>query len=104
MRYVSSQIFSCLFGIEPPDLFFNRSTNLCETFYVQPLGNVSEWFKELTLKDSGVLYEDPYVQVYLTSSYVSCIEWIFTLICVHMLAEVMQTEGVRNLFGCDQIL
>lgn len=36
---------------------------------VQPLGNVSEWFKELTLKDSGVLYEDPYVQIGLKAEW-----------------------------------
>lgn len=30
---------------------------------IQPLRNVAEWFKELSMKDSGVLYEDPYVQV-----------------------------------------
>ena len=33
---------------------------------IQPLRNVAEWFKELSMKDSGVLYEDPYVQVCLS--------------------------------------
>ena len=30
---------------------------------VLPIGDVSEWYRKLTLSDSGVLYEDPYVQV-----------------------------------------
>ncbi|XP_022854310.1 AP-2 complex subunit alpha-1-like isoform X2 [Olea europaea var. sylvestris] len=30
---------------------------------VQPLGNIAERFHALCLKDSGVLYEDPYIQI-----------------------------------------
>lgn len=29
----------------------------------QPIGNIAERFQALCLKDSGVLYEDPYIQV-----------------------------------------
>ncbi|KAG0627347.1 hypothetical protein M758_2G193500 [Ceratodon purpureus] len=36
---------------------------------VQPLRNVAEWFKELSMKDSGVLYEDPYVQIGLKAEW-----------------------------------
>jgi len=36
---------------------------------VQPLRNVAEWFKELVVKDSGVLYEDPYVQIGLKAEW-----------------------------------
>lgn len=36
---------------------------------VQPLRNVSEWFKELSIKDSGVLYEDPFVQIGLKAEW-----------------------------------
>lgn len=32
---------------------------------LQPIGNIDERFHALCLKDSGVLYEDPYIQVYL---------------------------------------
>ncbi|XVE79327.1 hypothetical protein DITRI_Ditri14bG0049300 [Diplodiscus trichospermus] len=34
-----------------------------ETNTVQPIGNVAERFHALCLKDSGVLYEDPYIQI-----------------------------------------
>ncbi|KAL8092503.1 AP-2 complex subunit alpha-1-like [Apium graveolens] len=34
-----------------------------QTNTVQPIGNVAERFYALCLKDSGVLYEDPYVQI-----------------------------------------
>ncbi|WOG95938.1 hypothetical protein DCAR_0415267 [Daucus carota subsp. sativus] len=34
-----------------------------QTNSVQPIGNVAERFHALCLKDSGVLYEDPYVQI-----------------------------------------
>ncbi|KAJ4979568.1 hypothetical protein NE237_010348 [Protea cynaroides] len=30
---------------------------------VQPIGNIAEKFQALCLKDSGVLYEDPYIQI-----------------------------------------
>ncbi|MED6224350.1 hypothetical protein PIB30_083117 [Stylosanthes scabra] len=30
---------------------------------VQPIGNISERFQALCVKDSGVLYEDPYIQI-----------------------------------------
>lgn len=30
---------------------------------VQPIGNIAERFQALCLKDSGVLYEDPYIQI-----------------------------------------
>ncbi|XP_024380212.1 AP-2 complex subunit alpha-1 isoform X1 [Physcomitrium patens] len=36
---------------------------------VQPLKSVSEWFRELSVKDSGVLYEDPYVQIGLKAEW-----------------------------------
>lgn len=32
---------------------------------LQPIGNIADRFNALCMKDSGVLYEDPYVQVYL---------------------------------------
>ena len=32
---------------------------------VQPIGNIAERFQALCVKDSGVLYEDPYIQVFL---------------------------------------
>ncbi|KAG5118740.1 hypothetical protein JHK82_033160 [Glycine max] len=31
---------------------------------MQPIGNTGERFCSLCLKDSGVLYEDPYIQVF----------------------------------------
>ncbi|KAJ7981101.1 AP-2 complex subunit alpha [Quillaja saponaria] len=34
-----------------------------ETYSVQPIGNISERFRALCFKDSGVLYEDPYIQI-----------------------------------------
>ncbi|XVE59498.1 hypothetical protein DITRI_Ditri05aG0050500 [Diplodiscus trichospermus] len=34
-----------------------------QTNTVQPIGNIAERFHALCLKDSGVLYEDPYVQI-----------------------------------------
>ncbi|GMI97225.1 hypothetical protein like AT5G22780 [Hibiscus trionum] len=34
-----------------------------QTNTVQPIGNIAERFHALCLKDSGVLYEDPYIQV-----------------------------------------
>ncbi|GMH12652.1 hypothetical protein Nepgr_014493 [Nepenthes gracilis] len=33
------------------------------TSAVQPIGNIAERFQNLCLKDSGVLYEDPYIQI-----------------------------------------
>ena len=34
---------------------------------LQPIGNIAERFYALCLKDSGVLYEDPYIQVSIFS-------------------------------------
>ncbi|XP_031100456.1 AP-2 complex subunit alpha-1-like isoform X1 [Ipomoea triloba] len=34
-----------------------------QTNTVQPIGNITERFQALCLKDSGVLYEDPYIQI-----------------------------------------
>ncbi|KAK8683384.1 hypothetical protein V6N13_039445 [Hibiscus sabdariffa] len=34
-----------------------------QTNTVQPIGNIDERFRALCLKDSGVLYEDPYIQI-----------------------------------------
>ncbi|XWS73975.1 hypothetical protein CRYUN_Cryun02cG0175500 [Craigia yunnanensis] len=34
-----------------------------QTNTVQPIGNIAERFHSLCLKDSGVLYEDPYIQI-----------------------------------------
>ncbi|KAK4492238.1 hypothetical protein RD792_003039, partial [Penstemon davidsonii] len=34
-----------------------------QTNTVQPIGNIAERFQALCLKDSGVLYEDPYIQI-----------------------------------------
>lgn len=34
-----------------------------QTSSVQPIGNIAERFHALCLKDSGVMYEDPYIQV-----------------------------------------
>lgn len=36
---------------------------ICFCFPKQPIGNIAERFHALCLKDSGVLYEDPYIQV-----------------------------------------
>jgi AP-2 complex subunit alpha len=33
---------------------------------MQPTGSIEDWFRALSLKDSGILYEDPYIQVGLT--------------------------------------
>jgi AP-2 complex subunit alpha len=33
-------------------------------FGIQPVGSVEDWYKALIIKDSGILYEDPYVQVH----------------------------------------
>lgn len=32
-------------------------------FGLQPIGSVEDWFNALVIKDSGILYEDPFVQV-----------------------------------------
>lgn len=32
-------------------------------FFLQPIGSIAERFHALCLKDSGILYEDPYIQV-----------------------------------------
>lgn len=29
----------------------------------QPIGSTADWFNALSVKDSGVLYEDPHLQV-----------------------------------------
>ncbi|PSR95230.1 AP-2 complex subunit alpha-2 like [Actinidia chinensis var. chinensis] len=34
-----------------------------QTNNVQPIGSIAERFQDLCLKDSGVLYEDPYIQI-----------------------------------------
>ncbi|XP_059300392.1 AP-2 complex subunit alpha-1-like [Lycium ferocissimum] len=34
-----------------------------QTATVQPIGNIAERFHALCLKDSGILYEDPYIQI-----------------------------------------
>ncbi|KAH0660797.1 hypothetical protein KY289_029545 [Solanum tuberosum] len=34
-----------------------------QTATVQPIGNIAERFQALVLKDSGILYEDPYIQI-----------------------------------------
>ncbi|XP_055829664.1 AP-2 complex subunit alpha-1-like [Solanum dulcamara] len=34
-----------------------------QTATVQPIGNIAERFHALVLKDSGILYEDPYIQI-----------------------------------------
>eukprot|EP00250_Pteridium_aquilinum_P009920 c19029_g1_i1 orf=654-3710(-) len=36
---------------------------------VQPIGNIKDWFKSLCVKDSGVLYEDPYIQIGLKAEW-----------------------------------
>ncbi|MED6206027.1 hypothetical protein PIB30_118965 [Stylosanthes scabra] len=36
---------------------------------VQPIGNIAERFHSLCLKDSGVLYEDPYIQIGLKAEW-----------------------------------
>ncbi|KAL1323532.1 hypothetical protein HN51_033839 [Arachis hypogaea] len=36
---------------------------------VQPIGNIAERFRSLCLKDSGVLYEDPYIQIGLKAEW-----------------------------------
>jgi len=36
---------------------------------VQPIGSIAEWFKALAVKDSGVIYEDPYVQIGIKSDW-----------------------------------
>ncbi|CAI5989054.1 unnamed protein product, partial [Closterium sp. NIES-64] len=39
------------------------------TAVVQPLGSVAEWFRALMGKDSGVLYEDPHLQIGVKSEW-----------------------------------
>ncbi|EFJ19547.1 hypothetical protein SELMODRAFT_233268 [Selaginella moellendorffii] len=36
---------------------------------VQPTGNLIEWFNALCYKDTGILYEDPYVQIGIKAQY-----------------------------------
>lgn len=36
---------------------------------VQPIGDVADWYRRLMLSDSGVLYEDPYIQVGVKMSF-----------------------------------
>jgi AP-2 complex subunit alpha len=36
---------------------------------MQPIGNIEDWFRALSLKDSGVLYEDPYIQIGIKSDW-----------------------------------
>jgi len=44
--------------------------------YLQPIGNIADRFNALCLKDSGVLYEDPYIQVYCQATFsLSCHCW-----------------------------
>lgn len=68
----------------------NRNTNwmfFVEKYFfmswLQPIGNIAERFQALCLKDSGVLYEDPYIQVCYSSvfgdSYVVLKEVVFLL-------------------------
>jgi hypothetical protein len=66
---------------------------------MQPLRNVSEWFKELSMKDSGVLYEDPFVQVCLSRTLL--FYWVHLIrvhdhcfIYVNNLPLVMHIEGL----------
>ncbi|KAI4334294.1 hypothetical protein L6164_019004 [Bauhinia variegata] len=40
-----------------------------QTESVQPIGNITERFNALCLKDSGVLYEDPYIQIGLKAEW-----------------------------------
>ncbi|XVF46838.1 hypothetical protein PTKIN_Ptkin03bG0060000 [Pterospermum kingtungense] len=40
-----------------------------QTNTVQPIGNIAERFHALCLKDSGVLYEDPYIQIGLKAEW-----------------------------------
>ncbi|KAH7288142.1 hypothetical protein KP509_31G014300 [Ceratopteris richardii] len=36
---------------------------------VQPIGSIKDWFSALCVKDSGVLYEDPYIQIGLKAEW-----------------------------------
>ncbi|XP_024401232.1 AP-2 complex subunit alpha-2 isoform X2 [Physcomitrium patens] len=36
---------------------------------VQPIGSVEDWFNALVIKDSGILYEDPFVQIGIKSDW-----------------------------------
>lgn len=46
-----------------PNDLWELKDNL-HSLYVQPIGNIAERFHALCVKDSGVLYEDPYIQVF----------------------------------------
>jgi hypothetical protein len=48
----------------PQDLsILARSLSMWCAYVMQPIGSIEDWFRALSLKDSGVLYEDPYIQV-----------------------------------------
>ncbi|CAM6024960.1 unnamed protein product [Sphagnum balticum] len=36
---------------------------------IKPIGSIEDWFRALSLKDSGVLYEDPYIQIGIKSEW-----------------------------------
>ncbi|KAH9571656.1 hypothetical protein CY35_02G105700 [Sphagnum magellanicum] len=36
---------------------------------IKPIGSIEDWFRALSLKDSGVLYEDPYIQIGIKSDW-----------------------------------
>lgn len=42
---------------------------LDNTTSVQPTGSIKDWFHSLCMKDSGVLYEDPYIQIGLKAEW-----------------------------------
>lgn len=58
--------------------FYAWENNKLLSLFVQPIGNIAERFQALCLKDSGVLYEDPYLQVFFLSfPDVLCIKFYF---------------------------
>jgi len=54
---------STLYGYYYKSYWWALEYNL-HLLYVQPIGNIAERFHALCVKDSGVLYEDPYIQVF----------------------------------------
>lgn len=45
---------------------------------LQPIGDIAERFRALCLKDSGVLYEDPYIQVTCGNTFIHVMQHGFS--------------------------
>lgn len=84
------------------NLLYKKKTWKCFSYglrsCLQPIGNVAERFHALCLKDSGVLYEDPYVQVMplakllITYSITSCniIQKLLNQVCNELICLLSQ--------------